>query len=272
MKRRCYGGYLILLVMLGIGSASAVDVSRVVIRDYSAKIDDIAEKVTLYGQVLAHSGFNLQLRETVEQVPIIAIQYGGYHFRTGEAQDPDHVEARAKGIAERLVHAWTLMDHGAVLEVGEDDWNAHRIKPKGSQPKQKCILIRSPIQGYEPLRVMTLYPQDVAAYPWISDAQMLGEYLIDVLQAHYLLFWKHSSDINRFESLRLDRTREGKIFKEIALRALEVARLKESQTYDSAMLEDALARLALSQRERLHRLATTPPMEYESLADLANAN
>ena len=272
MIKRGYCWWCILLVMAGVGPVSAAEVSRVVVQDYVAGVDDIAEKVEVYGQLLTYSDFNLQLREAVEQVPILAIQYGGYQYQSGPAQDPNHVEARAKAIAERLVHAWTLMDHGAVLEIGEDDWNTHRLKANASPLKQKCIYVRSPIQGDEPLRVMTLYPEDVAAYPWMADEQMLGEYLIDLLQAHYLLFWAHSGDINRFERLRLDHTREGKIFKEIALRALEVARLKDKPTYDNAILKDALARLTLSQRERLYRLATTPPMDWETVTESVSRN
>jgi hypothetical protein len=113
---------------------------------------------------------------------------------------------------------------------------------------------------------MTIYPQDEASYPWIKTEESLAEYIVDLIQAHYLLFWRNEDDINRYEELRIDKTGEGKIFKEIAIRALEVAKLKGQSQFDSEILGDALARIPLSQRERLYRMATVPPLEWESLS------
>ena len=70
---------------------------------------------------------------------------------------------------------------------------------------------------------MTIYPEDVDAYPGVNSEQELAEYIKSMIQAHYLLFWKMESDIHRYEQLKSDQTREGKIFKEVAMRALEMA-------------------------------------------------
>ena len=44
----------------------------------------------------------------------------------------------------------------------------------------------------------------------------------------------------------------------------EMARLKEQSGFDQDILKDVLARLTLSQREALYRLATVAPVDWES--------
>lgn len=234
------------------------------LHDYIAAVDDLSANVQTFGKLIVHRRFDMQLREVVRNVPILSLQYAGRHYRGEPADDPNHVEARAKCIAERMMHAWTLMDHGAKLEVLADNWNAYRVQSRPAPLSHAAIYIRSPIADSEPLRIMTIYPQDVAGYPWIRSEKSLAEYLISLIHAHYLLFWRNEGDINRYEELRIDQTREGKIFKEIAVRALEVAKLKGQSRFDSEILKDALARIPLSQRERLHRTATIPPIDWES--------
>lgn len=232
--------------------------------DYIATVDDIAGRVRTFGQLIIHRGHDVQLSETVRQLPIFSIQYAGLHYRQGPAGDPNHVAARAKCLAEHLVHAWTLMDHGAQLEIGTDDWSAYTVRSQGVPPKSTAIFIRTPLPDEEPLRIITIYPQDVAGYPWISNERSLAEYLASLIQAHYYLFWKNESDISRYDELRIAKTGEGRIFRDIAVRALELAQQRDQIRFDGAVLKEALAGMSLSQRETLYRLATTPPMDWEA--------
>jgi len=234
------------------------------LQNYTAAVDDVSGNVQTFGKLIVHRRFDMQLREVVRNVPILSLQYVGRHHRAEPADDPNHVEARAKCIAERMMHAWTLMDHGAKLEVSHDSWNTYRVQSRPVPLSHAAIYVRSPIAGSEPLRIMTIYPQDLAGYPWIKTEKLLAEYLIGLIHAHYLLFWRNEGDITRYEELRIDQTREGKIFKEIAVRALEVAKLKGQSRFNSELLGDALARIPLSQRERLYRMAIVPPMDWES--------
>jgi hypothetical protein len=263
-RKRISYGITILTLVVFVQYVSAG--SNVGFREYTAVEDDLSGTVKTYGMLIVHQRYGVQLREVVPNVPILSLQYAGQHYREELPDDPKHVEARAKCVAEHIRHAWTLMDHGAKLEVSSDSWNVYRVHSRPTPPPCAAVYVRSPIAGSEPLRIMTIYPQDVAGYPWIKTEESLAEYLVDLIQAHYLLFWRNEGDINRYEELRIDQTSEGKIFKEIVVRALEVAKLKGQSRFDSETLEDALARVPLSQRERLYRMATTPPIDWESLS------
>jgi hypothetical protein len=219
--------------------------------------------VQVFGKTIVHQKFDAQLRGAVRSIPILSLQYAGRHHREEPPDDPNHVEARAKCIAERMIHAWMLMDNGAMLKVSEDNWNVYRVKSRRTPLSHAAIYVQSPIASSEPLRIMTIYSEDVDGYPWVRSEKSLAEYLIELMHAHYLLFWRNESDIKRYEELRIDQTREGKIFKEIAIRALEVARLKSQNSFDDEILKDVLARIPLSQRERLYRMAIVPPIDWE---------
>jgi hypothetical protein len=127
-----------------------------------------------------------------------------------------------------------------------------------------AIYVRSPVPGAEPLRILTVYPQDVAAYPWISSEKSLADYLASLIEAHYRLFSRNEIDLSKYRASPLDKTREGRIFTEIAARANDAAKAKGLSQFDTQTLREILAGLPLSQRERLNRLATTPPMDWES--------
>lgn len=260
--RRVIAGMLILVGTMAPRHACAA--SSVGSEDYIAVVDNLSGQVRTFGQLIIHRAFDVQLSETVRQLPIFSIQYAGFHYRRGPANDPNHVEARAKCIAERLVHAWTLMDHGAQIEIGTDDWTAYTVRSRAVPPKSTALFIRSPLPGEEPLRIITIYPQDVAGYPWIGNERFLAEYLASLIQAHYYLFWKNEGDINRYDELRIGKTGEGRIFRDIAVRALEIARRRDQIRFDGVILKEALAQMPLSQRETLYRLATTPPMDWEA--------
>lgn len=109
---------------------------------------------------------------------------------------------------------------------------------------------------------MTIYPEDYEAVPRTNSEMELAEYIIANLEAHYNLFGAKGMAIAKYESLRMDRTREGKIYKEIFLRALDVATLKNLNTLTVELLRDALARIALPQRRRLARMAYVAPVDW----------
>ncbi|UCG59717.1 MAG: hypothetical protein JSU70_09400 [Phycisphaerales bacterium] len=253
-----------LALSVAVLSQLAVAAPHIGIQEYAAVMDDVAKKAKAYGQVVVLRAFDVELRNVVKQVPIFSVQYAGGHHMEGARDDPNRVEARAKCIAERLAHAWTLLDHGGELRIAADDWRTWRLGRRGETQTHKAIYVRSPAARQEPLRIMTIYPEDVTGYPWVTTEESLAEYITTLIRAHYLLFWKNEIDISQYEALRIDGTREGKIFKEIAVRALEMAKLKEQQRLDDEVLRDALARIALPQRERLYRLAMTPPPDWES--------
>lgn len=260
-KRISWKVIVLLLAMLASGLSA---MSKVGLHDYTAAVDDVSGHILTVGQKIVHLGFEVQLREAQASVPILALQHAGAHYRESPPNAPSHAEARAKSIAERMVHAWTLMDHGARIEVADDDWNAFRSRTKGTSSRHAAIYVHSPVAGAEPLRLVTVYPQDVAGYPWISNEKSLADYLANLIQAHYLLFWRNEGDLSKYRAMHLDRTREGQIFKEIAARAGKAAKQKGFTRFDSTILQDILKDLPLSQRERLYRLATTPPMGWES--------
>jgi hypothetical protein len=252
------------VVATAVLASCAWSASDVGLHSYAAVVDDVSGAVLTVGQMVVHLGFEVRLREVVANVPILSLQYIGEHYRAGPVNDPNPAEARAKSIAERMTHAWTLMDHGARLEVAEDNWNKFRSGAKSLAAPHAAIYVRSPVAGTEPLRILTVYPQDVAGYAWISNEKSLADYVANLIRAHYLLFWRNESDLSRYEELRLDRTREGRIIKEIAVAAVQAAKRKGVARFDSATLRDILAGLPLAQRERLYRLATTPPTDWEA--------
>ena len=212
---------VILLVTMSASGVSAV--SRVGVHDYTAASDAVSGKTLLVGQKVVHMGYELQLREVVTQVPIFAVQYSGLHYRETPADAVDHAEARAKSVAERIVHAWTLMDHGARIEVADDDWNVFRSESKTSPTRHMAVYVRSPVAGAEPLRILTVYPEDIAAYPWISSEKSLADYLAALIEAQYRLFSRNETDLSKYRASPLDKTREGRIFTEIATQASEAA-------------------------------------------------
>jgi hypothetical protein len=260
---RMRGLWIAALVVVTGGPACAGAASAIGFHGYLAVADGLSSDAQVFGQRVVHQTYDLQLSESVRKIPVLALQYAGPEHAGGPANDPKHVEARAKCVAERLIHAWTLMDHGAKLEIGDDDWNAYQVPPQPNAPKHLGVFIRSPVAGDEPLRIVTIYPEDVAAYPWISSERSLAEYWMTMIQAHYLLFWKNDSTIGRYRELPLERTQEGQIFKEIATRAAEATRARGQERFDGSTVKAVLAGMSLTERETLYRLATVPPMDWE---------
>jgi hypothetical protein len=239
--------------------------SYLAISPYEAQRDEPAGEVTVYGEMIVQRVYDVQLGDIVRPVPILSLQYAGLNHREKPKNEPGHVEARAKCIAERLTEAWALLDQGGQLEIGVDSWDVWRLNEQDQPPEHPAIYVRRSPNDENPLRIMTIYPEDKVAYPWVRDQADLAGYILSLIRAHYLLFWKNEADIRNYESLSIDRTREGKIFKEIAIRALEAARIHDSDRFNEDHLRDALARVALPQRERLYRLSLAPPLDWGSV-------
>jgi hypothetical protein len=261
--RGLWGAAVLLAAVMPAGSRA---VSSVGFQGYVAASDALSGGARVYGQLIVHQGYDLSLSETIKKVPVLSLQYGGLDYRQGPPAEPNYVEARARSVAERLVQAWSLMDHGARLEIGDDDWNAYRVPPRPTARKYTAVFIRSPVGGYEPLRILTIYPQDLAGCPWIANERSLAEYWMSMIQAHYLLFWRNETNLTRYRELRLDRTQEGQIFRVIASQAIDLARRKRLERLDANTVKEVLADMTLTQRETLYRLAIVPPMDWESSA------
>jgi len=235
------------------------------------------------GQLIVHRPFDVQLRTGIQNVPVFFVGYHGMHHIKGQ-QSLDMVEARAKCIAERLSAAMRLMDEGGSLEVVEgkvksrDDWTDWHIaeawRPQYAESPEPypAIYARHKMLGGNRLRILTIYPEDCNyfGFPAAVDEQgnqlpaskfephELAEYLVNLIEAHQLLFSsKRVSSPREYDNLEICKTREGLIFKEIALRAHEV-----SDNPAQEHLRDALWREALTQRDRLVRLAYKAPVDW----------
>lgn len=237
--------------------------TNVGVQDYGAVRDDVSGSIILFGQHLVHRTYDVTLGETTRKLPILSLQYAGPHYREGPSDDPNHVEGRAMCVAECLAHAWSLMERGARIEILPDEWNVQRVHPRESPATHLAIFVQHTPSGLSPLRIVTIYPQDVAGYPWITSERSLAEYWAALIQAHYLLFWKCETDMSNYNNLRIGRTREGRIFRDIALRAVALARSRGQNRFDAETLKEVLAGMSPSQRQTLCRLATTPPVDWE---------
>lgn len=238
--------------------------TNVGIQEYGAVRDDVVGNVTVFGQQIVHRAFDVAIGGAVRKLPILSVQYAGPHYREGPADDPNHVEGRAMCMAESLTHAWDLLDRGATLEILPDDWNNQRVLPRNGSQTHLAIFVRNASAGLTPFRIVTVYPQDVAGYPWITSERSLAEYWIALMQAHHLLFWKCEADLSRYNELRISRTDDGRIFRETALRALALARSRGQTGFGANILQEVLTSMPSSQRQRLCRLAVAPPMDWES--------
>jgi len=256
-------------LLLALPESSILAKPHIAIQPYEAEIDNVTGETKVYGQLIVHRAFDVQLTDVIKQVPIFSIQYPGLHHRAVEENRPNHVEARAKCIAERLAAAWSLLEQGGHLEILTDDWTEWHLEGQ-TAPKYRsapqvypAIYMRNDNALREPLRIMTIYPEDEESYPWVSSTDELAKYIVSLIKAHYLLFWRLEPDIKQYEQLEIDRTREGKIFKEVAIRSLEMAELLDLEQFNKEILKDALARIALPQRQRLYRMATIAPIDWE---------
>jgi len=278
MRKSFLGWAFALLPFLG--APGMAEETTIAIEPHRARVDLITKKVRVYGQKIVHRVFDVELEDGIMNVPLFTIQYAGLHHREQSADDPNHVEARAKCIAERLEIAWHLLKEGGDLivaadhlVVADDDWETQRLRgrrrPAYSPAPQAlpAIFVAHENLGPQPLRIVTVYEQDVIAFPKLKDPRVssedsvpwtpweLAHYIRALILAHHHLFEEKSTAIMEYESLQLDTTREGRIFKELFIRAQEVMVLKQQAELESVTLRDALARVSMPQRQRLVNLS-----------------
>ena len=235
----------------------------------------IGGETEAYGQLIVHRLFDVELNKPIQNIPIFAIADKGLRHAT--------VEARAQSVAENLLMAWGILAEGGYLETAPDSWimpdDEERWRLRGPFAPDyaafpdsfPAIYVRHEKLGNTPLRVMTVYPEDAMLFgqpadetgaPAVFTDEELAEYLVSLIQAHYLLLAERSGRLEDFEKLEICKTREGRIFKEICLRALEETRETGTSPTSIADLRSALARVALSQRYRLLTLAFNAPRDW----------
>lgn len=244
--------------------------SQIVVEPYAADID-IMEGLPKHkwGQLLVHRIFDIETDKRIQHIPLFSIQFEGLHHQRLDGRQA--FEPRAKCIAERLELAWNLLDKGGRLVKGEDKWvdwrNTGKHAPIYAPAPQTWPAIYLEHEDFEPrLRIMTVYEKDAQRFPRVhEDPNTLADYLIGMIQAHHLLVNQKSGEIVKYEALLMDGTREGKIFKEVFIRAEEVKSLRGDQQIVNETLQDALARISIPQRLRLFNLAVRAPVDIDSV-------
>ncbi|MFW6155267.1 MAG: hypothetical protein ACOC95_08625 [Planctomycetota bacterium] len=278
---------LLSLTMAATAAGQAVDDSQlpIAIQSYIAEKDPRTGEAWrgMEGYRIVHRDFDVELEDRIIEVPILGIQKPGKHYAT--------VEARAKSVAERLVHALDMMKEGGSLIVMRDNWNAYRLEDDASNAAYGVFLTHRTLPT-APLRIITLYPEDVDRFPFVSEgdeqpqtdvddlrqteeypldkkqkeltrSRDMAEYVKSIIEAHYTLFWKRSGDIREYEALLVDlQTHEGRIFKEIFIRAQERTAMMDRSDLTAEDIKDALSRVAMSQRYRLVRMAIAAPRDW----------
>lgn len=243
--------------------------SQIVVEPYTADID-IMEGLgrNVWGQLLVHRIFDIETDKKIRHIPLFSIQFEGLHHQRLDGRQA--FEPRAKCIAERLELAWYLLDKGGRLVKGKDQWvdwrNTGENAPFYDPAPKAYPAIYLEHDDFEPrLRIMTVYQEDANRFPRINNPDVLADYLIGMIKAHHLLVSQKSGDIAKYEALLMDKTREGKIFKEVFIRAEEVKSLRGAQQIVNETLQDALARISIPQRIRLFNLAVRAPVDIDSV-------
>ncbi|OHB76819.1 MAG: hypothetical protein A2Z25_04045 [Planctomycetes bacterium RBG_16_55_9] len=264
--------------------------TRIAIQPYVLETDPVSGEPTRWGQMIVHRPFDIELENLVQNVPMfVIVSRGSHHPPAQENYDEefDLVEVRAKCIAQRLEVAWDILDKGGHLEIAEDStydmpdalldyrldgyFAPKYTGPIGDRPKMHPAIFVRLDETSTPVRIMTVYPEDAKNFTsktienadgserkFIRFEQIgLAEYFKAIIEAHHLLFFKMSDQVDDYSSLEICRTREGKIFKEIYLRATEVS------TKDLRDVQDALERISMDQRYRLERLAVKAPIDWQ---------
>jgi hypothetical protein len=245
--------------------------TEIAIQPFPIQIEEISGDVKNWGQMIVHRPFDIELRERIQNVPLFVIAHKGQHHVT--------IEARAQSIAENLSVAWDFMSEGGYLQVAANDWimpddagKWRLVGPfapeynEGAGKPFPAIYVRHEKLGNKPLKIMTVYPEDAAFFgqpvdeegiPSLFNEKELAEYFVSLIKAHHLLFSMRSARTEDYDRLELSKTREGEIFKEVCLRAIEAA-----QQPTTNELKGALARIAMTQRYRLMTLAYNAPRDW----------
>jgi hypothetical protein len=243
-------------------------------------VDEATGQTHVWGQLIVHRPFEIDLKAQTQNVPILAIAYEGRDYVRGDDPEPLHfAEPRTTAILENLSIAWTWLDNEGTLEVsaaGEslppDDtpiW--YLTDPLGPQygvpePQFPTIYLHHPSLGGRSLKILTVYPDDASAFgqpdskrgvPTQMTPLELADYFVALIKAHHLLFHRHSTDPENYDQLDICKTKDGRIFKEIATQARQAA------TGDDVRdINNALEQMSLDQRTRLATLAYKAPVDW----------
>jgi hypothetical protein len=235
-------------------------------------VDEATGRSRVWGQLIVHRAFTLGLKARVQHVPVLAIGFQGRGCVRDDSIAPQRfAEARANTIAERLTLAWTLLDNGGTLVVSTDETSIWRLTdpfvPKYGPPELEppAIQVCHPSLGTQPLNILTVYPEDAQAFGQPDDAKgvptpltdrELADYLVALIQAHHLLFHKQMTDPNSYDRLDICKTRDGRIFKEIA------AQVRQAGGAETAGIGGVLEQMTVDQATRLATLAHKAPTDW----------
>jgi hypothetical protein len=120
--------------------------------------------------------------------------------------------------------------------------------------------------GSNSLKILTVYPEDALAFGQPDDshgvptpltARELADYLVALLKAHHLLFHKQSTDLNSYDQLEICKTKDGRVFKDIAAQIRPAGAPGEPRD-----LKGVLEQLSMDQRVRLATLAYKAPIDW----------
>jgi hypothetical protein len=241
-------------------------------------VSEATGQTRVWGQLLVHRALTIDLKTQTQHVPLLAVAYQGRECVRGDDVDPlRFAEPRSSAIAERLTLAWILLDSGGTLEASTDEtlpsdgvsiW--HLTNPLGPQygspePQFPALYVRHPILSGQLLKILTVYPEDAEAFgqpddvrgvPTALTASELADYLVALLQAHYLLFHKRVFDPNSYDQLEICKTRDGRIFKEIALQ------IHQAAGPETRGIESVLDHMSVDQATRLATLAYKAPTDW----------
>ncbi len=259
---------------------------------------DMTGRVEGMGQLVVHRLFDVELKQRLQHVPIFAIADEGLRHSSVQARAQSIAEnllmawsilaeggyletATDDWIMPEDVEKWRLRGPFApeyddsVMVKNEQGWQRRGGKYSSADEVQHsfpAIYVRHESLPHTPLRIITVYPEDAKLFgqpadesgaPALFNNGELAEYLVALIKAHYLMLADRSGQLDEFEQLEICRTRQGKIFKEICLRAREEAGAQNAGGQPSiADLRSALARVAASQRARLLTLAFNAPRDW----------
>jgi hypothetical protein len=242
-------------------------------------VDEATGRTETWGQLIAHRGYTIDLKAQNQHVPILAVTYPGRECSRGDDLGPLNLsQPRAEAIVQALSIAWTLLDDGGTMEVAADEPNDPNVgtlwrltDPLGPQygPAERSfpvVCIRHRSLGGLPLKILTVYPEDAAAFgqpdslhgvPTVLTPRELADYLVALFKAHYLLFHKRVVDAESFDQLELSKTRDGRIFKEISAQLRSAG--GHPQIHD---INTILEQMSLGQCTRLATLAYKAPTDW----------
>lgn len=122
---------------------------------------------------------------------------------------------------------------------------------------------------FYPIRIMTVHKEDARNFAMLDDANFpakrkpfyLASYIAAQIEAHFYLFIKNDENYDIYEEIAMDNTVEGKIYREVFIRAMDVVTIAEKD-FERDIISDALQRFDLYQRSRLQERSYIVPRRW----------